>query len=366
MPVYTIGLGADANSAILNRLASETGGRYQYASSATQLDVIFGRLTDELRSQYVLPYTSAALGGNHTLTLKVRRNSAQDQDSLEVELPVLPYSIVFTSPTDTAEVSGTTTIAISIFGQGVPIARVQFLANGVNIGSDNEAPYEIEWDPSGLQEGEVFLEAVAQDAGGTQLARSGLTVVYHLSDDSGSTVVYPLSGDSGSTNVEEESLGKSALSSPLLIVIVSASLVLLGSVIAVVIIANKRRQSEKQRERKWQRVVQGVDGSRTIQDEDCTVDFVAPSKNALAVLVVLLGDDAAMIHRRIEITKSTTTLGRKSDDDIAFIHDSPVSCHHVVIEERQGRLYLSEVFGLDEQGHPKRPAYGTFVNGTQV
>lgn len=366
MPIYTIGLGTGADSAILNRLAGETSGRYQYARGATQLDAIFGRLTDELRSQYVLHYTSTALGGTHTLTLRVRRNSAQDQGSLEVEFPTLPYSMAFTSPTEAAEVSGTTTIAISISGQGAPIAKVQFLANGVSIGSDNEAPYEIEWDPSGLQEGEVFLEAVAQDAAGTELARSGLTVVYHLSGDSGSTVVYPLPGDSGSTSAEEESQGKSTLSSTVLILIVSASLVLLGGVIAAVVIANKRRQSEKQREQEWQRVVQGVDESRTIQGEDCTKDFVAPSENALAVLVVLQSDDAAMIHRRIEITKSTTTLGRKSDNEIAFIHDSPVSRHHAVIEERQGRLYLSEVLGLDEQGHPKRPAYGTFVNGTQV
>jgi pSer/pThr/pTyr-binding forkhead associated (FHA) protein len=73
-----------------------------------------------------------------------------------------------------------------------------------------------------------------------------------------------------------------------------------------------------------------------------------------------------MLHQRIEIAKPVTTLGRKADNDVIFAKDSPVSRHHAVIEERGGQLFLSEVVAADEGGQPKRPAYGTFVNGTQV
>jgi pSer/pThr/pTyr-binding forkhead associated (FHA) protein len=96
------------------------------------------------------------------------------------------------------------------------------------------------------------------------------------------------------------------------------------------------------------------------------VDSFTPSENALGVLVILQSDDPAMLHRRIEITKSVTTLGRKADNDVIFAKDSPVSRHHAVIEERSGQLFLSEVLATDESGHTKPPAYGTFINGKRV
>lgn len=347
VPIYTIGLGSsvEVDTLTLDRLARETSGRSQYAPQPTQLDALFGLLTTELRSQYVLHYTSAAAGGEHTLTLKVDTGSAQNQASLEVDFPALPYSIAFTSPAEAAEVTGTTTIAVTVSGQGAPIQKVQFLANGVSIGSDSEAPYEWAWDPTDQEPGSVFLEAVAQDAAGTELARSGVTVNYQLPGP-------PVPPKPSTTAI--------------IILAAVAGLILLGAVIAIVLVAAKRRQHEKERDREWQETVQGVGESATVSMDDRTMDAFTPSENALAVLVILESDDPAMKHQRIEIAKPVTSLGRKGDNDVIFAKDSPVSRHHAVIEERGGQLFLSEVISADDGGQSKAPAYGTFVNGSQV
>jgi pSer/pThr/pTyr-binding forkhead associated (FHA) protein len=49
-----------------------------------------------------------------------------------------------------------------------------------------------------------------------------------------------------------------------------------------------------------------------------------------------------------------------------FPKDGAVSRQHAVIEERGGSLYLSEVMAADDDGKPKRPTYGTFVNDLQI
>jgi Mg-chelatase subunit ChlD len=45
--VYTIGLGSDVDVALLQRIASETGGKYYHASTADELDDRFGDVADE-------------------------------------------------------------------------------------------------------------------------------------------------------------------------------------------------------------------------------------------------------------------------------------------------------------------------------
>lgn len=352
IPIYTVGLGNRVDGQTLDRIARQTSGHYLYAVAATQLDALFGRLTDELRSQYVIRYTSAATGGRHTLTLQVNKNGARDQASLEVEFPPLPYIITFTSPAKDAEVSGPITIAVTISGQGAPIQKVQFLANGVSIGFDSEAPYELEWQPSpDLQAGEVFLEAIAQDAAGTQLVRGGVTIKYRPAVP---------------TQPVAEAEKKSSSTAIIMISAGIGGLILMGALVIFLLAVVKKRRDEKRREEEWRRVVQGIGVPTTTTMDDRTLDAFTPSENALAVLVILNSDDPALIHQRIEITKPVTHLGRKADNDVVFAKDSTVSRHHAVIEERNGQMFLSEVMGVDDYGRPKPPTYGTFVNGKQI
>jgi VWFA-related protein len=356
IPIYTIGLGEAMDTQTLESLADGTNGRYQSSPKPTQLEALFGLLLDELRSAYGLHYTSTATPGEHTLTLHVKYQSAEDEVGSRMEMPVLPYHLNITSPVDAAVVTGKTSLSVEISGQGADIQKVLFLANNVTIGSDTTPPYEWDWNPSGLNEGPVFLEAVAQAPGGAELARSGITVTYKPVPVSPTLASTPTSGSQGVK-----------LSIITIILAAVVGLVLLGIVAIVLLVVGKRRKHEKGRAEAWQEKVQGLGVAPAVSTEDRTMDSFTPAGDALGVLVVLQSDDPAMLNQRIEIVNPVTHLGRKADNDIIFAKDSPVSRHHAVIEVRDGQVFLGEVVAADDHtGQPKRPAYGTFVNGLQV
>ena len=89
-------------------------------------------------------------------------------------------------------------------------------------------------------------------------------------------------------------------------------------------------------------------------------------EDAYGTLSVLNSDDKALIGHQIHIRNSTTTLGRKPDNDIVFAHDKPVSRYHARIEKQDDNLVLLEIMTSDEQGNPKCPTCGTFINDTQI
>lgn len=355
VPIYIIGLGDGVDSTSLERMARQTDGRYLPSAAPTQLEALFGRLADELRSQYVLHYTSTAAPGAHTLTIHVTYNGTEDEVSRAIEMPALPYSIAFVAPAEGGTIGDVTTIMVSISGQGAPIAQVVFLANSTIIGSDTTAPYELEWTLTDIPEGPVWLEAIAQDASGAELARSGVTVSYEEG------LPLPTSED------DKGGFKLPKLSLPVLIGIGALLFVLVAVVVVVVIIVAKKRKDEKERDRRWKETVQGEGAAAPPPImEDKTMDSFAPSEGALGMLVVLESDDPSLRGQRMEINRSVTTLGRKSTNDIIFSKDGAVSRQHAVIEERGGTLYLSEVMAADETGRPKPPTYGTFVNDKQI
>jgi Ca-activated chloride channel family protein len=60
IPVYVVGLG-DVNRAMLNQIATETGGQFFYANSAKSLHAIYEKISEKLQSFYDLVYLSPNL-----------------------------------------------------------------------------------------------------------------------------------------------------------------------------------------------------------------------------------------------------------------------------------------------------------------
>ena len=89
-------------------------------------------------------------------------------------------------------------------------------------------------------------------------------------------------------------------------------------------------------------------------------------EDAFGTLSVLSSDDETLIGHQFHIRKSTTTLGRKPDNDIVFAHDKPVSRYHARVEKQDDNLVLVEIMTSDEQGNPKCPTCGTFINDAQI
>jgi hypothetical protein len=60
---------------VLQQLADETGGRYFFAPTADDLNLVYLQIADILVGQYVLEYLSQSSGGNSkTLDLEVNFN----------------------------------------------------------------------------------------------------------------------------------------------------------------------------------------------------------------------------------------------------------------------------------------------------
>lgn len=341
-PVYTLGMGTRVDDNTLKRLAELTGGRYLYSPDTSQLDAMFLRLSDSLRSQYLLRYTSVAGPGAHTLAVSVTYSSATDSDTRNFLLPAMPPRASFTSPLEGDEVSETLHLAVSVSGQGETIDRLAFEINGEVVDTDETAPYETDVDLSPYQPGNLTITAVVYGANNVELTRTSTTVtlleappVVEEPPRTATNTVLAIGGG------------------------VLGLIVVAGGVVAFYVI--RQRRQERARDEAWAKA-QSYEEAPVSVAEDRTYDSWEPSPDALGMLTVIQSDDPAMVGQRFEVLKSPTTLGRSADNDINFPKDSPVSRHHATIEEKKGGLFLSQVGSVDSSGQTKLPTYGTFVN----
>ena len=346
-PIYTLGMGSKVDQKNLQRLAQDTGGRF--------LDAIFIRLSDTLRSQYAITYTSTAGPGSHTLAVTAKYLNAQDTDTRGFLLPNFPLRLSFVEPKEGQEVSGMTALKVETFGQGETIQSVIFQINGTTVATVVTTPYEAQVDLGTYPAGDLTIEAVAQGAGGIGLARAAQTVkVIPVT-----ATPTPVGGGSGG--------GLSGY----WLYILGGVVLLSTALIVVVILAILKKRKQRQRDLEWDQKVGGLGETPTVEEmsggSDRTMDSWEMNPDALGMLTVGASDDPSMLGQRFEITNRRTTLGRKADNDIIFPKDSPVSRHHALVEEKNGGLFLSEVEETDDKtGRPKRPTYGTFVNENEV
>jgi len=92
LPVYAMGFGVQADIAerVLGRIATLTGGSYQYAMTYQELSGIFARLGDDLRNEFVVEYeTSLPSDGQvHEVSLKVTVGSESLTSVRKLETPI--------------------------------------------------------------------------------------------------------------------------------------------------------------------------------------------------------------------------------------------------------------------------------------
>jgi len=58
VPVYTIGLGGSVNATVLQQIATQTGGRYYYAASSSDLQQIYTLISEQISSQCEIIWTT--------------------------------------------------------------------------------------------------------------------------------------------------------------------------------------------------------------------------------------------------------------------------------------------------------------------
>jgi tight adherence protein C len=92
VPVYTIGLGTDVDSDVLERLANDTGGRYYAAPTGQDLAQVFHLISRQLSSQYEVTWVSssgAARGAIVPVQIELHRpDTSSAQVSFTYQAPV--------------------------------------------------------------------------------------------------------------------------------------------------------------------------------------------------------------------------------------------------------------------------------------
>jgi VWFA-related protein len=68
--IFTIGIGSSVNNAVMQQLATETGGQYFYNPGADDLEAIYATISEILSNEYTIEYTTSSVAGD-TISLKV-------------------------------------------------------------------------------------------------------------------------------------------------------------------------------------------------------------------------------------------------------------------------------------------------------
>ena len=137
-------------------------------------------------SDTTAPYAATwnALGrhpGAHTITATAYDAAGNNSVStVTVTVPApdpTPPVTTLTSPGDGAMVSGSVGIAATAVDDGSGVAKVEFLVDGVLIGSDTSSPYGQTWSARDAALGAHEIQAKAYDrAGNTAVSRRSVTV----------------------------------------------------------------------------------------------------------------------------------------------------------------------------------------------
>lgn len=164
IPVFTIGLGRQADEDYLKEVAIRTGGTYRYTPDPVELEGIYQSVADQLRKQYRLKYVSKvkADGQKHKVTIKAI--TPQGEVDNETEFVVEPplggpgIRLFYLQPSEVAgeepsveplgeghEAQGVLTVEPDIASRN-PIARVEYYLNGELRFSVETPPYHFIWD----------------------------------------------------------------------------------------------------------------------------------------------------------------------------------------------------------------------------
>jgi hypothetical protein len=131
LPVYTIGLGTDADLNTLQQIAHNTGGSFFNDPQTTSLQDSYQAILSQLRDSYrmTLQTPGAFSVGAHIFEVKVNYQGKQYTDSSTFQIPETNLSLHF-SLQPGAQVSGATNLSLDVQGDELPLSTVSVTING--------------------------------------------------------------------------------------------------------------------------------------------------------------------------------------------------------------------------------------------
>jgi VWFA-related protein len=366
IPVYTLGLGRLVDAEALQNISTSTRGRYQMASSPDQLGATFLRLTDQLKSSYVLRYKSVATQGTRWLTVEVAYMGEDDKDMSDFVLPSFPTRIAFLALTDGQNVSGRQVLTVAVSGSE-QIGKITFEVNGEQIVELAAGLVDAEIDFSAYPAGPLSITAIAWSTDNVELARVTAQVVVLPPPTPEPTATLPLTP----VDTPLPSILPTPIPAPGRIPLIwlavggaGLGVILLVFILVLFLVVRKNKQT-KARAEAWDKA-QRWNEPKAKAEPAITQEQWIPSSIALGLLLILQSSDPFMVGQRFEIVKGETTLGRGAANDIILAKDGSVSRRHALLTIQANRATLREATWKNEKGSSSTPASGTFVNNARI
>ena len=163
VPVFTIGLGTEPDSAFLQRVANATGATYQNTPEASELGDLFTEIATMLKQNYSITYDSKVGSDNelHDIEIGVRTalGDAVRAGSFKASYPLEPWirEVQAANPRNEPReldefegVKGTVTIEPDIVARE-DIAEVNYYVNDELVHTANETPWTFQWNTRELE-----------------------------------------------------------------------------------------------------------------------------------------------------------------------------------------------------------------------
>lgn len=171
IPVYTIGLGANADRAYLENIAALTGGQYIDAPDFNDLSQLYIDLAGRLREAYLITLDSQVPGDgrNHDLTVQVENAGSSGEANISFTATEIAPEITIPIPD---EITASLTLTPDIAVQGNRY-RVVWQIDGELVNDPPDVPpYALEIDAAALSPGEHVVTATVTDGGGLSASDS--------------------------------------------------------------------------------------------------------------------------------------------------------------------------------------------------
>jgi VWFA-related protein len=173
-PVYTIGLGSDADLSTLREIAQATGGTAFANPDSTSLAASYQSILSQLRDSYRLTVQLAnpLTVGAHTVQVQVQYQSQNYMDSKEFQVAATKMTLHLSLPAG-AQVAGKTTVTLSTQGDDLPVRSVVVTLDGKSIAVTSSASgYQFDLDTRFVWPGTHQLHITVTDVAGNQATLS--------------------------------------------------------------------------------------------------------------------------------------------------------------------------------------------------
>jgi VWFA-related protein len=391
VPIFAIGFGKNINERELERMANLTGGRGLTAPDATELNVLFASIGDQLKNQYHFSYLTQAVSGEHSVVAKVKANNGtQGEDERRVfvppsgtqpkqtfestenpapAIPVSEFSIAIADALANSPMEGELEIVVDV-SQAEKIEKASLYVDDALEKELFEPPFDsFILKMSDFSDGKHIVRVeVTDEVGFTAIDKRDLT----LSMPPPPPIADALP-QSNTINDSSETTAFSFL--PFAIGGALLVLVLAGVIVFVVLVSRSKptpnylvddHRTEDDRLDPVKPLVTEdtligkLDPYRTMDvvDEFSGNDSTVPNASVPSAKLIVVKGLNVLQGDTFPIKKSKVTIGRNDETTINDINiqDKPVSRQHAEI------IFDGERFAIRDCGS----TYGTMVNGTPV